>query len=327
MTYASEITAILLNVVLTCIIVCGGICAGIEYSLKRSPGYLAVMAIFLSYIIDNSIVFCTEMIPAFAEVYDRLFLETPSLKTLVFIVRISSILFLLSRTMREFTITRVLILSAIHASLLILVPIIKEYNLMVFFYYFPSQFVVICVSLWALSVLKRNPDRYDNAAGVHIRRIMLYFLISTVFVLIEDSFVIFYVDVYTGPGLKIFNRNFSENLQMCGLSLLFVRYFFRRIMEMQCRVQEMEEEIAAHANSPARMDPIREFSLRHGLTDREMDIFRCLLEEKSQQEISDTLVIALGTVKTHTHNIYRKTDTANRNQIIVRYQQFLDERD
>ena len=224
MTYASEITAILLNVVLTCIIVCGGICAGIEYSLKRSPGYLAVMAIFLSYIIDNSIVFCTEMIPAFAEVYDRLFLETPSLKTLVFIVRISSILFLLSRTMREFTITRVLILSAIHASLLILVPIIKEYNLMVFFYYFPSQFVVICVSLWALSVLKRNPDRYDNAAGVHIRRIMLYFLISTVFVLIEDSFVIFYVDVYTGPGLKIFNRNFSENLQMCGLSLLFVRY-------------------------------------------------------------------------------------------------------
>ena len=46
------------------------------------------------------------------------------------------------------------------------------------------------------------------------------------------------------------------------------------------------------------------------------------IQAKNQQQISDELVIALGTVKTHIHNIYQKTESGNRNQIIVKYQEF-----
>jgi DNA-binding CsgD family transcriptional regulator len=143
------------------------------------------------------------------------------------------------------------------------------------------------------------------------------------FVLLEDTFVIFYVDDYTGPGIKIFNRNFSENILFCGLALLFSFRCSGDIGQMYKKVQEYQAEMEAQSDIPAQMDPVRQFGLQYGLTDREMDILRCLLEEKSQQEISENLVIALGTVKTHTHNIYRKTDTANRNQIMLRYRQFL----
>jgi len=51
-----------------------------------------------------------------------------------------------------------------------------------------------------------------------------------------------------------------------------------------------------------------------------------LLQSKSQQEISDELIIALGTVKTHIHNIYQKTNSANRNQIIAKYREFCSHR-
>ena len=170
MFYLPELVSVILNVALTAVIVCGAFCAFLEYSYKKQYGYLAIMAIFLSYLIDNSIVFCTEMIPAFAAVYDRMFLQTPSVKTLVFIVRIASILFLLSRAMPEFKIPHMLTLTAIHASLLICVPLIHDYDLMVYFYYFPSQFVVICVAIWALSVLRQNADRYDNKEGRMLRK-------------------------------------------------------------------------------------------------------------------------------------------------------------
>jgi len=36
-----------------------------------------------------------------------------------------------------------------------------------------------------------------------------------------------------------------------------------------------------------------------------------VLDGKRQQEISQMLVIALGTVKTHTHNIYSQAGAAN----------------
>lgn len=325
MSYLPELVAVLLNVVLTAVIVLGAFCAFMEYSYKKHHGYLAIIAIFLSYIIDNSIVFCTEMIPDFAAVYDRMFLQTPSVKTLVFILRIASLLFLLSRSMPEFRIPHVLILSAIHASLLICVPLIQDYDLMVYFYYFPSQFVVICVAIWALNVHRKNRERYGNEEGRKLRKLLLYFLVMSILVLLEDTFVIFFVDVYTGPGIKIFNRNFNENILFCGLALLYSHRCFRDIGQMHNKILEYQTEKDDQPEFHVQMDPVRQFAQLHGLTDRETDILRCLLEGNSQQEISENLVIALGTVKTHTHNIYRKTDAANRNQIIQHYRMFLED--
>ena len=43
---------------------------------------------------------------------------------------------------------------------------------------------------------------------------------------------------------------------------------------------------------------------------------RFLLEEKSAQEISELLFISVGTVKSHTHNIYQKAGVGNRMQLL-----------
>ena len=54
------------------------------------------------------------------------------------------------------------------------------------------------------------------------------------------------------------------------------------------------------------------------LTSREREILLLLAAGKTNPQIAEQLIIGAGTVKTHTLNIYRKLDVANRTQAIVR---------
>lgn len=54
--------------------------------------------------------------------------------------------------------------------------------------------------------------------------------------------------------------------------------------------------------------------LSYELSTREKEVASLLLKEYSNIQICDTLFISLNTVKTHTRNIYLKTNTANRNE-------------
>jgi ATP/maltotriose-dependent transcriptional regulator MalT len=57
------------------------------------------------------------------------------------------------------------------------------------------------------------------------------------------------------------------------------------------------------------------------LTARERQILGLLSAGKTNPQIAAELVIGDGTVKTHTLNIYRKLDVANRTQAIIRAQE------
>jgi ATP/maltotriose-dependent transcriptional regulator MalT len=61
--------------------------------------------------------------------------------------------------------------------------------------------------------------------------------------------------------------------------------------------------------------------LHHLLTAREREILGLMAAGKTNPQIAAQLIIGAGTVKTHTLNIYRKLDVANRTQAIVRAQE------
>jgi NarL family two-component system response regulator LiaR len=50
------------------------------------------------------------------------------------------------------------------------------------------------------------------------------------------------------------------------------------------------------------------------LTERELDVLRCLAQGLSNQEIADALSISLYTVRSHVRNIVGKLHLANRTQ-------------
>lgn len=54
------------------------------------------------------------------------------------------------------------------------------------------------------------------------------------------------------------------------------------------------------------------------LTERELEVLWLMAEGRSNPEIADELIIALGTVKAHTSSIYRKLDVRSRTEAVVK---------
>ena len=55
------------------------------------------------------------------------------------------------------------------------------------------------------------------------------------------------------------------------------------------------------------------------LSNREAEVMRLVVLGKSNQEIADELFLAVGTVKTHIHNILVKTEQQNRTTLILHF--------
>ena len=68
------------------------------------------------------------------------------------------------------------------------------------------------------------------------------------------------------------------------------------------------------ANDPARLALL--MGMRYGLTNREAEILRMLLEGRSRPYIRDTLYVSISTVDTHVRHIYAKVGVHNKQDLI-----------
>ena len=59
-------------------------------------------------------------------------------------------------------------------------------------------------------------------------------------------------------------------------------------------------------------------ALDESLSERELEVLRLLASGRSNKEIAGDLFLALGTVKNHTSNAYRKLGAANRADALAR---------
>lgn len=280
---------------------------------------IALMVTLIAYFVDNNIVFCTEIIPRFAEVYDTNFISNPSVKTVYFLILVGSLLYAFQQLMPAFSMKSLLIMLVCYAAALICTPLIPENDRMVFFYYLPTQLLLLIIALTGLIMLRRDRPR-SGPGDLPLKKIFTFLGVMSVVIFLEDTLVIFLVDHYTGPVPKINNRNFSENILFLGLSLYIIKYTKQIILLRR-------SEAALCTSEPVQdtdYSPLSAFSQYYSLTERERDILPLLLGGSSQQEISEKLIISLGTVKTHIHNIYRKADVSNRTRLQERYNSFCE---
>jgi DNA-binding CsgD family transcriptional regulator len=70
--------------------------------------------------------------------------------------------------------------------------------------------------------------------------------------------------------------------------------------------------------APGMDDLSEDFLARYGITDREGEIIRKVLQGKSNADIAGELFISLATVKTHLHNIYKKIGVDSRYDLLAR---------
>lgn len=81
-----------------------------------------------------------------------------------------------------------------------------------------------------------------------------------------------------------------------------------------------EERIAAFEDIgiDKRADTSGQGFLIEPLSDRELEVLRLMARGRSNAEIAEELIIALGTVKAHTSTIYRKLDVRSRTEAVIR---------
>ena len=313
-----SILLLLYNLLLTCVFTLAVACAYYFYTRKHDSVFIALEVLFCAYIFDNTIVFCTEAIPEFATLYDTLFLLAPSVKTIYFVTLMGSLLYAFQKALHILAAKTYLFLIGIYAAILISAPMIPENNWMVFIYYLPTQLLMFSIGAWGLYHMKKTPELYQEPRFDALRKILVFLMVMSVMVLIEDSIVIFSFDVFSAVGLKINNRSVTENILFLGLAACLIR---ETVKHLNLAPKNLSGSLHL-TNLYSEQSPAKLFCLAYGLTDRESEIFQRLMEGKSQQEISDELIIALGTVKTHVHNVYQKTNAANRNQLLDQFQKF-----
>ena len=316
-----SILLLLYNLLLTGIYAVSGVSAYYFYIQKRDPVFVALGGLFCAYIFDNTIVCCTELIPEFASLYDQLFLLTPSVKTIYFLTLISCMFYVVQRALKLQSLKALLIPICIYAAILISAPMIPENNWKVFIYYLPTQMMMVGLAVWGLRRLKKNPDLFQPDHAKSMRKVLLFLLLLAVCILIEDTIVIFFFDVFAAVGLKINNRNVSGNILFLGFAFCLIRMAVKHLT-VASQKPSVSQQMSMYT---AGKTPSKLFCMTYGLTDRECEIVQRLLDGRSQQEISDELIIALGTVKTHIHNVYQKTGSANRGQLIELYQSFIEQ--
>jgi len=88
-----------------------------------------------------------------------------------------------------------------------------------------------------------------------------------------------------------------------------------KALSFQSITSYLHQEFRARSNAGA------DATQHYLLTAREHEILGLIAAGKTNPQIAAQLIIGAGTVKTHTLNIYRKLEVANRTQAIVRAQE------
>ncbi len=115
--------------------------------------------------------------------------------------------------------------------------------------------------------------------------------------------------------LYISERNFSENILVIALGTVAVRHAagalnLRHVEPPVPRADNQERYVALSMSL---------FSEKYGLTARERDVLRGIIDGKDNQNIASDLNLVLGTVKSHTHNIFKKAGVATRQELLQKF--------
>lgn len=318
-----KIALLLYNTVFTCVLTLAAVCAFYLYRRQRHKVFLCILSVFVLYLADNFLIFCTEMVEEFSAAYDRMFISTASYNTVYYVCLMGCLTAAFYLILKPGPPLPYYLTMGIYSALLVCMPMVSDLRWRVFLYFLPTQVQLILLSLKGILTLRKHPERYQCQHFYTFHMALIYILCLAIFILLEDTLVIFHYDHYTTGELTIASRSYTENLLLLGIAFFFIRHTVETLDHLDSQPALPEEPVADEAPVIER-NPITAFGLAYNLTERECEILALLLSGKSQQEICDEMLIALGTVKTHIHNVYSKMDVAKRTQLMAKYQEFCD---
>lgn len=345
-----ELTLLTYNVFL---LVLYGIVAALSslYYLKTKKNlYLYTTILFLFFILDDWIIFMTEFIGWFADFYNQIFMSIPTFKTIIYVANLFSIIQIIIAGLdiqpRGYLLHLLLIPCAL---VWMFIPMIPDSPMKVFIYYLPFQIATFVLSLYALYTLKKKEERYDLEFIKNAKRLAYWAAIFSTLITLEDAIVIFDYDVVTSFQVSINYRSITSDIMYIGFSVFAIGKLIQNFQITTTDANRLKEipPLSEHSanninnalsvqfsgTTPTNAESTEQYSKfflfckEYQFTTREQDIFALLLKNMNNQEISDELVISIGTAKTHVHNIFQKIGVSKRQQLLTFYDHYQPDND
>ena len=305
------------------------------YMQNKKRIYLYTCILFLSFIVDNIIIYMAENILWFSRLYNRLLLSVPTVKTLLYLITLGSTLLIITEIFQRSMSTFFWISLILIMLFQLYTPILSDGPWKVWIYYFPAQLFMFCLGTYNMYMYKKAPGSNPPTLDGHFYKVMAFYAVMAAAITLEDSIVIFHFDNYPPLEIEIQNRSFTQDFMNIGLSLYAIKLLFDKLSRTivipdtkqdisSIQIPDMDFSTAPDVPEIETKIPSKAylFSKEYQLTAREQEIPLLLLDNKSNQEISDELKISIGTTKTHTHNIFQKFGVRKRQQLLEAYQNY-----
>ncbi|WP_034552116.1 helix-turn-helix domain-containing protein [Carnobacterium funditum] len=323
------------------------------YIKTKKPIYLYTAIMFLLFIFDNTVIYMTEFLSGFGHSYNMQFMDVPAFKTIIVLGTAFSyyiINYYILQLKRNYIDSFILIAYAVY---LLFIPMMNDNALKVWLYYLPAQLYLAYLASTGLYHVKKYPVLYKDSFFNRYTKLLKISLWFSLFILIEDTIVIFNFDIYSTLLLKINNRNIGEDILSIIYSIAAIKHTSNYLNNSSFNLETKhtfptlrenntipeisytpvssnthniflpnhdKEELSTNEEEFEQANnTFNSFCQTYHLTTREQDIFHEILADKSNDEISAILFISIGTVKTHMHNIYQKVHVNKRTHLLHAY--------
>lgn len=302
------------------------------YFKTKQNCYFVISILFALYLFDDIVIYMTEFIDTFSISYNNLFISVPTYKTLIIVAIITSYI-TINNMFLDLKNSKIWYFALGFLTIfLFLIPVMQKTALKFWIFFVTGDIFFIFFNIYILNILNNKKITGKNNALNHYKKLLKFTFLMSCLVFLEDSFVIFNIDVYSDITLNITNRNFSEDFLRIGQSVVAVFYLFNLLFSDSKPNEEMSTlSLVNDYNLKLKNkenDNEHDYYIFHLFcetylfTIREQEIFKHLLEDKNNKLISESLYISIGTVKTHVHNIFIKTDVSNRRDLAQMYNQW-----
>lgn len=281
--------------------------------------------IFTAMLIDDSVIFLSEMFPNFSDYYDKLFMIVPTHKTMIYLILSLGYLTIFKRLLNKKINRYDYGILAIYVIFMLFIPAMKNSAWKIWLYFLPSQLYNIYLGFICFGIQKKNPEKYQDPIFAWCKKLFIITVIMNICIIIEDTIVIFNFDTYSKYYINMNNRSITSDILYLIYALfaaVYMIYYLKIQLKNNTIVTTVTNQTQNNFPSDIEDSILFLFCEEYHLTSREREILKVLLTDKTNQEISDDLFISLGTAKTHVHNIFQKAGVVKRIQLIDAYELF-----
>ena len=289
------------------------------YFVSRRHSFLYASIMLLFYFLDLALIFQYEYLGQNMEYSIAQFytIDHPQLKALFALGTLEPIWLILCDFMNERRrIWRIApALAFVAASELVVWCLPVDEFRQWLFYTLRQAFLLWCIG-YAVFRYATSKSEVEKARMRRQEPVLIVTAALCLCIIIEDVAMILVFDssVFASAALLplyISERNFSENIL-----LLVFSFFTLRAASNTLRLRFKEPPAADAPDTQAYVDEMMPaFCERYGLTARERVILEQVPQGKDNQNSASSLQLALGTVKTHVHNILKKTGVSTRQEL------------